>query len=146
MIPFTDAALFLAVPLAVWVVVGAYAAKARRQSSGSAVMHGALVSTLLLVGAAVATELVLWATGRAGPPPCGEETWRWGLMLILAWSRMFPAASLLGGLLYVSTSGRIPLAGQLGAIAVVQVGAAIAGLLSLPSVPSGLFHVAQACV
>lgn len=40
----------------------------------------AAATMALLLTAGLATEATLWATGRAGPAPCGEDGWRWGLM------------------------------------------------------------------
>lgn len=39
------------------------------------------VSALLLVSASLITGASFLATGRGGEVPCGEDTWRWVLML-----------------------------------------------------------------
>lgn len=67
------------------------------------------VSIALLIAANLATEAALWATGRGGSVPCGEDCWRWHLMHLVLGIPMLLFSYIAGLVLFVYLHVRIRL-------------------------------------
>ncbi len=56
------------------------------------IIRSIFISIIYLIVALVVVEIVFFATGRGGQVPCGEDSFRWGLMGLIIGFPMFIAS------------------------------------------------------